>query len=70
MQSWEIYDVARKTLRNEMYEIYGNRNARTIDYWAQDPDFSADHKRNPIDRLEMLVKGLAANGRRDAALSA
>ncbi len=41
-----------------------------IDYWAQDPAFSAEHKRNPIDRLvEMLVR-LCDSEEHDAAKSA
>jgi hypothetical protein len=70
MKSWEIYQRARKVLRNEMYEVYGNRSSRMIDYWAQDPDFSAETKRNPIDRLEELLRRLCEAGERDAAKSA
>lgn len=70
MLSWQIYDVARKTLKNELHEIYGNRSARMIHYWAQDPHFCADPKRNPIDRLEKLLERLAEAGRRDVALAA
>jgi hypothetical protein len=70
MKSWQIYDLARKALKSEMYEIYGNRSSRMIDYWAQDPAFSADPKRNPIDRLGLLVTRLDAAGYRDVALSA
>ena len=70
MKSWEIYDAARKALKSELHNIYGNRNARMINYWAQDPDFSADPKRNPIDRLESLLKHLADAGERDVAISA
>jgi hypothetical protein len=69
MKSWQIYDEARKTLKIELYEIYGNRNARMIDYWARDPRFSAEKKRNPIDRLELLFLELAEAGRRDVALA-
>jgi len=70
MRSWQIYDVARKTLKEELHEIYGNRSARMIHYWAQDPNFCADPKRNPIDRLELLLHRLARAGKRDVALSA
>ncbi len=70
MKSWQIYDEARKRLKNELYEIYGNRNARMINYWAQDPNFSADPKRNPIDRLALLLDRLVEQGNRDVALSA
>ncbi|MCP4678712.1 MAG: hypothetical protein GY854_25025 [Deltaproteobacteria bacterium] len=70
MKSWQVYDVARKALKNELYDIYGNRNARMINYWAQDPDFSADPKRNPLDRLESLLTHLADAGKRETAISA
>ncbi len=70
MKSFEIYDAARKALKHDLYEIYGNRNARMIDYWAQDPAFSADHKRNPIDRLGQLLGRLTRAGCRDVAMSA
>lgn len=70
MKSWEIYNVARKALGTGICRIYGNRNARTIDYWAQDPACSADHKRNPIDRLGALLVKLDSIGERDAAKSA
>ncbi len=70
MRSFEVYDRARKILKNEMYEIYGNRSARMIDYWAQDPKFCADPKRNPIDRLEKLLVRLSNAGSADVAVSA
>lgn len=69
MKSWQIYDEARKILKKKIYKIYGNRNSRMIDYWAQDPDFSADPKRNPIDRLEGLVRSLVENGAHEVAIS-
>ena len=70
MKSWEIYNIARKALGTGICKIYGNRNARTIDYWAQDPACSADHKRNPIDRLGALLAKLDSIGERDTAKSA
>jgi hypothetical protein len=70
MKSWQVYECARKVLKTEMYEIYGNRSSRMIDYWAQDPDFSAETKRNPIDRLEELLRRLCEAGERDAAKAA
>ena len=70
MRSWEVYERARKILKKTIYPIYGNRSSRMIDYWAQDPDFSADPKRNPIDRLEQLLKALVAHGGKDIAMSA
>jgi hypothetical protein len=70
MKSWQVYCEARSALKNGMYEVYGNRSSRMIDYWAQDPALSADPKRNPIDRLEALFKRLCEDGHRDVALSA
>ena len=70
VKSWQIYDRARKLLKREMYRIYGNRSARLIDYWAQDPDFSAEAKRNPIDRLQALLEAFVEAGRTDLALNA
>jgi hypothetical protein len=70
MKSWEVYYRARKAIKSDLYEIYGNRSSRMIDYWAQDPAFSAEHKRNPVDRLgEMLVR-LCRAGEHSAAKSA
>jgi hypothetical protein len=69
MKSWQIFDEARKVLKKEIYKIYGNRSSRLVDYWAQDPKFSADPKRNPIDRLEGLIKSMKENGAREAAIS-
>ncbi|MCP4599164.1 MAG: hypothetical protein GY847_01275 [Proteobacteria bacterium] len=69
MKSWQIYDTARKVLKTKIFEIYGNRNSRMIHYWAQDPDYSSDYKRNPIDRLELLINYLVEAGKRDVALS-
>jgi hypothetical protein len=70
MKSWEIYHAARKHLKKDLHEVYGNRSSRMIDYWAQDPDFSADPKRNPIDRLQDLLVRFDKCGQRNVALSA
>jgi hypothetical protein len=70
MKSWQIYERARKALKQQMYEIYGNRSSRMVDYWAQDPDFSAETKRNPIDRLEELLLRLCESGERETARAA
>jgi hypothetical protein len=67
MKSWEIYDRARKALKSELYEIYGSRSSRMVDYWAQDPDRSAVTRRNPIDRIEELLHRLCDAGERDTA---
>ncbi len=70
MKSWQVFNAARKSLKSKMFAIFGNRTSRMIDYWAQDPAFSAEHKRNPIDRLVMLLRELDQNGMRQVAVSA
>jgi hypothetical protein len=70
MKSWQIYNTARTLMKSQLLAVYGNRNSRIIDYWAQDPAFSADHKRNPIDRMEALLGKLCECGRREVAISA
>jgi len=70
MKSWEVYAGARKILRARLSAIYGNRSSRLVDYWAQDPDRSADPKRNPIDRLATLLVELDRGGARHVAVAA
>lgn len=38
MKSWQIFHYARKHLGSGvLYAIFGKKNARTVDYWCQDP---------------------------------
>lgn len=69
MKSWEIFDAARKHSKAQLCAIWGNRSSRLIDYWAQDPAFCADPKRNPIDRMEMLLQALDKEGLRPVAVA-
>ncbi len=69
MKSWEIFDAARKHSKAQLCAIWGNRSSRLIDYWAQDPAFCADPKRNPIDRMEMLLRNLDKEGLRDVVIA-
>lgn len=38
MKSWQIFHYARKHLGSGiLYALFGKKNARTIDFWCQDP---------------------------------
>lgn len=38
MQSWQIFHFARKHLgKSALYEVFGKKNARVVDFWSQDP---------------------------------
>lgn len=61
MQSWQIMHYARKYLgRSALYVIFGRKNARAVDYWCEDPRFTAkdegafDPIRGVKDLLGML----------------
>lgn len=78
MESWEIYNYARDAIpRSRLLEIYGpalvpkeseesdkkdKYSERTLYYWAANPDFVAETRRNPIDRLSMMLKALQTAG--------
>ena len=61
MQSWQIFYFARKHLgREELYEIFGRKNARVVDYWSQDPGCTdkPDAAYDPIRGLKNLLERL------------
>ena len=70
MKSWQVFYEARRSIKNELCSVFGNRSSRMVDYWAQDPACCADPKRNPIDRLVALLMKLSDAGHRDAAVAA
>lgn len=61
MQSWQVFHYARKYLtRSALYAIFGKKNARAVDYWCEDPRYTAKSEKayDPLqgvkDMLEML----------------
>ena len=42
MKSWQIFHFFRKHIGSEvLYSIFGTKNSRTVDYWCQDPMYTA-----------------------------
>lgn len=65
LQSWQIFHFSRKHLGSSLlYTIFGRKNARAIDYWCQDPKFTAkaDGAYDPIQGIKALVESLDDRG--------
>lgn len=61
MQSWQVLHFARKHLgRSALYAIFGKKNARTVDYWCEDPKTTGkqDDAYDPIQGVKDLLSAL------------
>lgn len=65
MQSWQFFHFARKHLgRSVLYAIFGKKNARTVDYWCEDPKYTGKetHAFDPIQGIKDLLDMLDDHG--------
>lgn len=65
MQSWQVLHYARKYLgASALYAIFGKKNARVVDYWCQDPRFTAKEEGayDPIHGVKALLDMLDDQG--------
>ncbi len=65
MQSWQVFHYARKHLgRSALYAIFGNKNARSVDYWCEDPRFTTkgEAAHDPIRGVKLLLEQLDDEG--------
>ena len=65
MQSWQIFHFARKHLnRSTLYAIFGKKNARAVDYWCEDPRYTAkvDGAYDPISGVKSMLETLDDQG--------
>lgn len=65
MQSWQVLHFARKHLgRSALYVIFGRKNARTVDYWCEDPKYTGKEERafDPIQGVKDLLETLDDHG--------
>ncbi len=68
LQTWQIWHAMRKTIGDSfVMAVLGRRNARTIRMYAQDPRYTVDRSKDPIEALGILFDELATYGRRDIA---
>jgi hypothetical protein len=65
MRSWQVMHFARKHLgRSALYAIFGKKNARTVDFWCEDPKFTGKEERafDPIQGVKDLLESLDDQG--------
>ena len=65
MQSWQVFHYARKHLnRSVLYAIFGKKNARTVDYWCENPKFTnkTEQAYDPIQGVKDLLEQLDDQG--------
>lgn len=65
MQSWQVFHFARKHLsRSVLYAIFGKKNARAVDYWCEDPRYTAklEGAYDPIQGVKSLLETLDDHG--------
>jgi hypothetical protein len=69
MESWRIYHCAHTKLdKGRLQNIY-RRSLRQVHYWAANPRF-AESRRNPIDRITLMLDELNLAGYGDYARAA
>ena len=59
MRSWQVLHFARKHLgRSSLYAIFGRKNARTVDYWCEDPKYTGKEECafDPIQGVKDLLE--------------
>ncbi len=68
LETWQIWHAMRKTIGDSfIMAVLGRRNARTIRMYAQDPRFTVDRCKDPIESLGILFAELESWGRHDIA---
>ncbi len=68
MQSWQVFHFSRKYLtRSALYAIFGKKNARAVDYWCENPRYTAKSERayDPLKGIKDLVDLLDDRGHCD-----
>ncbi len=62
LQSWQVFQAARKFIGAERVAKIFNREKRSAYSWAQDPAFTEHRCKNPLDLLHNLFVELDARG--------
>ena len=70
IESWQIYHVALKKLPAGTLQRIYRRSCRLCHYWAADPRYADETKKNPLDRTRQLLAELDTAGYGDYARAA
>lgn len=62
LKTWEFFLFARKSLGITFLQKLFQRGHSEIYRWSRDPEFTGDSKRNPLDRLRILVREMVNQG--------
>ncbi|WP_035273630.1 hypothetical protein [Desulfogranum japonicum] len=62
LQSWQVFQAARKYIGAERVARIFNRKVRSAYSWAQNPAFTEHRCKNPLDTLHALFTELDARG--------
>lgn len=68
MQSWQFFHFVRKHLgRSVLYSIFGKKNARAVDYWCENPKFTAKAEKayDPLQGVKDTIDLLDDHGHCD-----
>ena len=67
MKSWQVFHVALKMLPPGQIQGIFRRSTRLVNYWAADPRYCEETRRNPLDRIRELLEALDIAGAGDYA---
>jgi hypothetical protein len=62
IETWQIFNVAKLKLRPGTIQSIFRRSSRLVCYWAANPRVCDENKRNPIDRIRLLLDELNMAG--------
>lgn len=72
MRSWQFFHFVRKHLgRSVLYSVFGKKNARAVDYWCEDPRFTAKPEKayDPLQGIKDTIDLLDDRGHCDVVRS-
>lgn len=70
LATWEFFSACVHYLGKKTLTALFQRGERQIERWSADPAAADSHRRNPVDRYELLLRKLVDDGHRDLARSA
>lgn len=68
LHPWQVFHAANKTLSpGVIAKIFGKANVRTAYLYGQDPDFTEQRCKNPLEAIHLMLRQLDLVGRGDVA---
>lgn len=71
LETWQIWHALKKTLGEPLLmHVLGKKNARTIRLYSQDPKYTEDRSKDPLEYLHIIFSEADEIGRGDLARKA